>query len=178
MKKCSKCEQIKEFTSFYKCSASKDGFRNDCKDCHNEIKKVWEQKNIERILEIRKQYRSRRDVKDRRCIISKEWNKKNNESVICTRAKKRAKQLNIPFNLRKEDIIIPEFCPILGIKMEYSDGCMSDNSPSIDRIIPELGYVKDNIIIISNKANRIKNNASFEEIEKLYYWFKQFMENR
>jgi hypothetical protein len=172
MKKCTKCLEIKEDNCFFKNQKSKDGLRTECKQCHDEIKKVWEAKNKENILKKRKEYRSRRDVKDRRCVIAKEWNKKNNASVICTRAKKRAKQLNLPFDITKEDIIIPEFCPILGIKMEYSDGYMADNSPSIDRIVPELGYVKNNIIIISNRANRIKNNASLEEIQKLYNWLK------
>lgn len=172
MKKCIKCSEIKEDDCFFKNKKSKDGLRNDCKICHNKIKKEWENRNIENVLKKRKEYRSRRDVKDRRCVITKEWNKKNNESVICTRAKKRARELGIPFNLTKEDIVIPEFCPILGIKLEYSDGSMADYSPSIDRIIPELGYVKNNIIIISNRANRFKNNASLEEIEKLYIWLK------
>lgn len=177
MKQCSKCLEYKELEHFFKSKTSKDGYRNDCKECHNEIKKLWEKKNLDRVLEMRKEYRSRPDVKQRRCIITKEWNKRNNESVMCTRAKKRARQLNLPFSLSKEDIIIPEYCPILGIKLEYSENSMSDNSPSIDRIIPEKGYVKDNIIIISNRANRIKNNASLEEIEKLYLWFKNIMED-
>ena len=172
MKKCVKCLEIKEDTCFFKNQKSKDGLRSDCKECNYEIKKDWETRNIENVLKKRKEYRSRRDVKDRRCALTKEWNKNNNESVICSRAKKRAKQLNLPFDITKEDIVIPECCPILGIKMKYSDGSMADSSPSIDRIIPELGYVKNNIIIISNRANRIKNNASLEEIEKLYNWLK------
>ena len=42
------------------------------------------------------------------------------------------------------------------------------DSPSLDKIIPSLGYVKDNIWVISYRANTIKNNCTFEEIEKLY----------
>lgn len=39
------------------------------------------------------------------------------------------------------------------------------NDPSVDRIIPELGYTKGNVRVISNRANLLKNNASIEEIE-------------
>lgn len=176
MKTCSKCKTKKEDWEFFKDSSRKSGLRSDCKVCSNKAQKNWQQKNEERLRKLRKEYRSRKDVKARRCVIAREWNKKNHNSVICTRAKKRARKLGIPFDLKKEDIIIPEFCPALGIKLEYSDGSMSDNSPSIDRIIPELGYVKNNIIIISNRANRLKNNATLEELEKVYFWLKSIVE--
>jgi hypothetical protein len=177
MKVCLKCNQTKEITEFYKNKQAKDGLRSDCKECHYVIRKQWHEKNKEHILSKVKEYRSRKDIKYKRNQLSKEWNKKNNNSVLCTKAKKRAKELNIPFNVAKEDIQIPENCPVLGIKLEYSDNGVSDNSPSIDRIIPELGYIKENIVVISHKANRIKNNATFEEIEKLYLWFKN-LENK
>lgn len=41
-------------------------------------------------------------------------------------------------------------------------------SPSLDKIIPSLGYAKGNIWVISYRANTIKNNCTFEEIQKLY----------
>ena len=41
------------------------------------------------------------------------------------------------------------------------------DSYSLDKIIPELGYVKGNVWIISNKANAIKSNASLEELKLL-----------
>lgn len=41
----------------------------------------------------------------------------------------------------------------------------NEDSPSIDKVIPELGYVRGNVWVISNKANRIKNNATLEELK-------------
>jgi hypothetical protein len=41
---------------------------------------------------------------------------------------------------------------------------VNDNSPSLDRKTPELGYVRGNVAFISTKANRIKSNATTEEI--------------
>ena len=62
------------------------------------------------------------------------------------------------------DISIPNKCPVLGIAIDPAvKGKRTDNSPSIDRLVPELGYVKGNIHIMSWRANRIKNNGSLED---------------
>lgn len=88
--------------------------------------------------------------------------------ILFNAAKKRAKDNNILFNLDLDDIVLPEVCPILGIKLEFNEGVCQDNSYSIDKIDPKLGYVKGNIQIISFKANTMKSNATLEEIEMLY----------
>ena len=78
-----------------------------------------------------------------------------------------------------ETLEIPDFCPMLNIKLNYLGGegggwnGRSDNSPSIDQIRPSEGYTKDNIQIISWRANRIKNDATPEELVKI----SQFMQN-
>jgi hypothetical protein len=89
-------------------------------------------------------------------------------------AKNRALALNIPFNITEKDIIVPEFCPILGIPLFKGSGIggHTHNSPSLDKIIPELGYVKDNIQIISNKANLMKQDASLSDLIVLGEWAK------
>lgn len=75
-------------------------------------------------------------------------------------ARQRAVKFNVPFNLTVEDILIPEFCPILGVKLQFN----TDHAPSLDRIIPELGYTKGNVMVVSTKANLMKNNASKDEL--------------
>jgi hypothetical protein len=93
---------------------------------------------------------------------------------MISRAKARAKSKNIPFDLCFDDIVIPEQCPILGIPFEVSNGKgPSPSSPSLDRIVPELGYVKDNIMVISMRANQIKTNATADEIEKVLIFLKE-----
>lgn len=89
----------------------------------------------------------------------------------------RAKKKNIPFDIDVNDINIPEFCPILGYKLKYNTKRGSPDSPSIDRIIPEKGYTKGNIVVISTRANIIKNNASLFEIEQIYKYFKKVIEH-
>lgn len=40
-----------------------------------------------------------------------------------------------------------------------------DGSPTLDRIVPDKGYVRENVWVISGRANRIKNDATIEELE-------------
>jgi hypothetical protein len=42
-----------------------------------------------------------------------------------------------------------------------------DHCPSVDRIDNSRGYTHDNIVIVSFKANRLKSNASIEELQRL-----------
>ena len=98
-------------------------------------------------------------------------NNDNLVSIILERSKRRAKINNLPFNIELADIVIPEFCPVFGIKLERARGkTAKPNSPSIDKIIPELGYVKGNVQIISYKANCMKSNATREELLKFAKW--------
>jgi len=83
-------------------------------------------------------------------------------------AKKRAKKKNIEFSITSEDIPeIPKICPVLGIPIIVGKGKLTDNSPSIDRINNNKGYTKGNIRIISYRANRLKNDATIEEIRRI-----------
>lgn len=100
-----------------------------------------------------------------------EWPKRQ---VILKRY--HCKKNGIPFDLEASDLVIPEICPVLGIPLKVSeDSGPKYNSPSIDRIRPELGYVKGNIAVISQKANQIKNNATLEELGQVYNWLKSIL---
>lgn len=80
------------------------------------------------------------------------------------RAKYKAKKKGLPFNIEPSDIIIPDYCPVLGIKLEKNDQKQGDSSPSLDKIVPEKGYVKGNVRVISQRANLLKSNATVEEL--------------
>jgi hypothetical protein len=79
-------------------------------------------------------------------------------------AKTRANKKGLPFNITEEDIIIPTHCPILNIPLQTHTprGKIRKESISLDRIIPELGYIKGNIEVISFLANTMKSNATPE----------------
>lgn len=91
----------------------------------------------------------------------KQWKIDNQEKYLVQNARTRAKKYGVIFDISADDIQIPEFCPYLGIKLKpFSEW----SSPSLDKIDPALGYVKDNIQVISNLANTMKSSASIEQL--------------
>lgn len=92
---------------------------------------------------------------------------RNPESRLLGGAKRRSKKKNLPMDITKGDINIPEICPVLDIPLFYQIGHKSatDNSPSLDRIDPKKGYVKGNIRVISFRANYLKCNANIDELK-------------
>ena len=90
-------------------------------------------------------------------------------------AKKRAAEKGVPFAITHDDIVIPEDCPVLGIKLERAVGksVLHAASPTLDKIIPALGYVPGNIAVISWRANRIKADGTLEELEALVEWMRK-----
>jgi len=88
------------------------------------------------------------------------------------RAKQRCKKSGLEFSIEVEDINIPDMCPILGISLNMNSGKPGAyaNSPSLDRIDNTKGYTKDNIWVISQKANAMKGAATEEELLKFAQW--------
>jgi hypothetical protein len=88
-------------------------------------------------------------------------------------ARDRARASNVPFDITVKDIVIPEFCPVLGIRLERGKKRATFASPTLDRKIPTLGYVKGNVTVMSNRANTVKSDASAEELMKVALWVAQ-----
>ncbi len=92
------------------------------------------------------------------------------------RLRRRAIRDGLPFDLEAKDIIIPDACPVLGLPFEWGKGQMgwrNMRSPSVDKIRPQLGYVKGNIRVISNRANHLKSNGTIEELEAVLAYMKR-----
>ena len=92
-------------------------------------------------------------------------------------AQSRAKRAKVPFNLTREylESIAVDRCPIFNMEFEWGrsglgKGKKKENCLSLDRIIPHKGYVMGNVAFISHRANRIKDNASMEEMYKIADW--------
>jgi hypothetical protein len=129
------------------------------------------EKNKPKYLEYKKEYYS--EHQEHYCQLNKKDRKENPAKYLLKNAKKRAKYKNLPFNITIEDIVIPDVCPVLGIPIKLGNSLEERNSsPSLDRIIPELGYVKGNIKIISFKANSLKKDGSVEDFEKIIKYIK------
>lgn len=105
-------------------------------------------------------------TKQRRNSWAKEYSKVNPKKRLLYAARKRAKQKGLQFNLIEDDIIIPENCPYLGLSFELNAPRGTDRSRvcSLDRIVPELGYVKGNVEVISHLANTMKQHATPEQL--------------
>ena len=85
---------------------------------------------------------------------------------VVTRIKSKCKAKGIPFDLDVTDVIPPDFCPVLGIKLElHNQGSgYHVDSASVDRIDPTKGYTKGNVRVISARANLLKNDATSDEL--------------
>jgi hypothetical protein len=105
----------------------------------------------------------------------KSYRERNHEQCLLASARNRAKKKGIPFNITKEDIIIPKLCPILGIELtrNFEKHGGSFSSASLDKIIPELGYVKGNVQVISLLANNMKSNANKEQLLLFSKWIQE-----
>jgi hypothetical protein len=95
--------------------------------------------------------------------------------IMFKNAIQRARRDEIPFDIDIEflESIKTETCPILGMKLSWGslgDAYVKNNSPSLDKIIPEYGYIKGNVCIISYLANKIKQDVGYDTLYKIADW--------
>jgi len=158
-KVCGSCKKNKKYDQFRKlkttsktfkggngfCGRDKNLYISQCRDCENE--------------NFMKRYRN------------------NPVPQLFYNFRKRAEASKVPFDLTKEDIkkLLEEAgdkCPVLGIKfIQKADKNTRDYSPSVDRIDPKKGYTKNNTIVVSFLANRIKTDANLDQIKKVYDFY-------
>lgn len=111
------------------------------------------------------------------------WNfferrKKDPIHFIYIRLKGSAKKRNIDFSLSEQDLRDKwtTHCPIY--KKELVLFSNSDWSPSVDRINNQIGYTKENIIVVSRKANQQKNTTTVEELKMLYEFYSSLQNDK
>lgn len=97
------------------------------------------------------------------------YRQNNPEQCLLENARERARKGGYACTITVHDIVIPEFCPLLGIKLQRGRGVggMLKSSPTLDKIKPELGYVPGNVWVISSRANVLKGDATLIELETL-----------
>jgi hypothetical protein len=97
-------------------------------------------------------------------------------SLLIANAKYRAKKRGIEFTITNADVEMPTQCPVLGIDIEHGNTDQSlsarDCAPSLDRRDNKKGYVPGNVRVISWRANRLKNDATVEELEAVLRYLK------
>ena len=86
--------------------------------------------------------------------------------------KSRCKRMGREFSIELEDILIPEKCPVFGFNLKREDRETWMFAPSVDRIDSSKGYIKGNVTVVSRRANILKRDATLEELEQLFNYYK------
>jgi hypothetical protein len=159
---------------FSKNKRTLDGHNCHCKLCANEYYKENKEK-----MKPRRQAHYRQN-KDQKCAYRRAYAKQHRGTMdytlrqLLVKAKSRAKENNLSFDLTIEwlETMVISHCPITlqpidWAKEQVIDGRPGPNSPSIDKNIPELGYIQSNCAIISYRANSIKSNGTLDEHRRI-----------
>lgn len=110
---------------------------------------------------------AKRPTQETRRLYNTRFQNKHPKRIMLNNAKARAARKGLPFDLTEDDFHIPEVCPVLGLVLEPGD---LDRAPTLDRLVPALGYVAGNVAVISALSNRVKSNATATEIMKVALW--------
>jgi hypothetical protein len=162
MKVCCSCKQEKPLSEYHKQDTKLGTYKKACKSC--------------RILEAKKHYHENLEYY---AVKGKQWRVKNPKQAWAIRAKNsaraRALDKGIEFSLTREYImnLCDDKCPVFNTPFIYNGNKIQNSqSPSIDRIDITKGYIEGNVVIISMKANAIKNAYKADDIAKVAKWLK------
>lgn len=194
---CTRCSKPKDKTEFYINSIGK--VKSRCKTCILELAKEAYANNggAKKVREYRKNnpekykqhLKNRYKVHSKRCAEDPEYKAKiqaqkkaetlkHKEKYMLNSAKKRSLKKGLEFTIDLQDIVIPEFCPLLEVKLEFGTKGDYLYTPSLDRIDSTKGYVKGNVRVISNLANSMKNCATDKELYTFIKNLPAYLENK
>lgn len=145
----------------------KSGYHTHCKSCRRLARLDWYQHNKKEHREkVKDDYYENHDHnKDVANKRSKRYKEQRGVAwALLMSVKSRAKKRSLDFDLDEVDLIPPSHCPVLGIPLQQVVGPRGPNYPTVDRIHNDKGYTKDNILIISWRANDLKGTATLEEL--------------
>lgn len=181
-KNCPHCKQTKPISDFSKRSDCKLGLMSWCRPCNRDkVRKYrlnnkqkcyanmlkWRGKNKSKLLAIQKRYRSNNPLNLR------------SSKMVCE-ARSKALIKNLKFNIDYKyvhSLCKNGKCAITGIEFKTTGG-KNPYSPSLDRIVPELGYIMGNVRVILWALNAFKNKWSDSEIYPIAKQFCKSYEER
>jgi hypothetical protein len=122
--------------------------------------RYWYERNRAQVLE--------RSKARRKTLAYKSWQKRYNHDPAtwakraCYQLKHKARELGIVFDLVPADLTIPAFCPFTLLPFDFGpkSGKPRPQSPSVDRIRPDRGYVRGNVRVIALQANVAKSDIT------------------
>lgn len=165
VKQCNTCKQHKKLFEFSINKASKDGLQHKCRSCDIAYQAKRRSENREAGLEYGRKYRAikRKDFEYRL-------------QMLLNASKQRAALKKREHTLTLQDIkeLYPQDgkCPVFGFALEFNSAGFRETSPSLDRIDSSKGYTRNNVQVISWKANRLKAYATIEDLEILVAFLK------
>lgn len=131
-------------------------------------RRKWRKANRERLnADLRRRHKVKPPSKEqlaRQEEHRREKHVRNPARRMWVAARTRSKRKGMDFDISFADISVPNFCPVLGLRLEHAKGAPTASSPSLDRIDNSKGYVRGNIRVISRRANFLKNNATVDEL--------------
>lgn len=153
-KVCTKCG-VEKFIGNFRTYTGRGryGRRPLCKICQREYEKGWRSQSTE----YRRKQRAKRSAAHK--IYSREYRAKNRAKYLIGECRRRCEKRGWAFNLDQyEDAIQARIdagvCELTGYPLELKPvKGRPFNTPSIDRIKPEVGYVYSNIRVICFAAN-------------------------
>lgn len=140
-KYCPICDSWLPHSEFYKRTNQPSGLDSYCKPCTRKY-----------TLDKQRAYRNTRQ---------------GLKLAMLRSARGRAKKRGLLCTITINDFEIPTVCPVLGISLAFENRTQEDNSPSLDRIDNSKGYVSGNVMVISFRANKLKSDATAEELQLL-----------
>lgn len=158
MQRCTKCHETKSFEFFSKDKYRNNGYRIACKAC---AAASFTKYRASDAYALRQEKATQQRTHQKQTDPVARW-----ATMAIGNARKRAKQLGVPCTITKEWLVAaaPTHCPLLEVSLDYAATVSCAASASVDRKDSTGGYTPENCKIISFKANRIKSNATADEI--------------
>lgn len=144
MKTCKICKQEKPLEDFHLNKGCKDGRETRCKSCRKEV------------------------------AASKY--KENPFKTMIRSKRSECKKKGLEFNLTEEYLkkLWTGVCPVFNVPITIGNSGMGSHmSGHLDRLDPDKGYIKGNVMFITGRANRIKYNATIEELQLIVDYMKR-----
>lgn len=96
--------------------------------------------------------------------IQKRYKRKDPVRDLIRGAKAMSKQRGLKFTITRDDIELTKFCPCCDKEMIVKyEGRQTDDTPTLDRVKNDLGYIKGNVVIICWKCNQMKHKGTASE---------------
>lgn len=142
-KTCKDCGVEKPISEFYK---NRSGTHANCKVCYGLVNKGYQRK-----------YRDG-----------------NRFAIRMRSCRARAKEKGLDFDLTTEYIksIWTGTCPVFNTELDINSKRGEVGHAQLDKINPSKGYTQGNVVWLSERANRIKDDATLEDLERITSWLR------